>query len=237
MTNPNMAKPFALYGSPHSLFTYKVALMLRLSGQPFAFRYVSFQKGMQNAPAFRALSRWGQVPVLVHGEDVLCQSCAILEYLADALHCFQAEDAKARQAVREWLYWSVDRLTTPAAICYRDQLAKKQLLPLVREPVVLEYHERRLAATLTVLEEKLKDSEFLVGPITIADIACYADIAYAQLSEVDISPYASVCRWAERIVQLPYFQRPFDLLTMADADIDGPDCSAATANDNVEPSP
>jgi len=36
------ATRFTLYGSPHSLPTYKVALTLRLSGAPFAFRYVSF---------------------------------------------------------------------------------------------------------------------------------------------------------------------------------------------------
>jgi glutathione S-transferase len=38
-------KRFTLYGSPHSLPTYKVALMLHMSGEPFSFRYVSFQKG------------------------------------------------------------------------------------------------------------------------------------------------------------------------------------------------
>ena len=51
---------FTLYGSPHSLPTYKVALMLRLSSEPFSFRYVSFQKGMHRAPEFLALSRWGR---------------------------------------------------------------------------------------------------------------------------------------------------------------------------------
>ena len=56
---------FTLYGSPHSLPTYKVALMLRLSDEPFSFRYVSFQKGMHKTSEFLALSRWGQVPVLV----------------------------------------------------------------------------------------------------------------------------------------------------------------------------
>jgi len=33
---------FTLYGSPHSLPTYKVASMLRLSGAPFSFRHGSF---------------------------------------------------------------------------------------------------------------------------------------------------------------------------------------------------
>jgi hypothetical protein len=67
-------KRFTLYGSPHSLPTYKVALMLRLSDEPFSFRYVSFQKGMHKSSEFLALSRWGQVPVLVDNGRIYAQS-------------------------------------------------------------------------------------------------------------------------------------------------------------------
>ena len=101
-------KRFTLYGSPHSLPTYKVALMLRLSGAPFSFRYVSFQRGMHKTPEFLALSRWSQVPVLVDDGRVHLQSAAIVEHLAGTLGRFQGSDPAARQAVREWLYWDVD---------------------------------------------------------------------------------------------------------------------------------
>ena len=84
---------FTLHGSPHSQYTYKVALMLRLSGAPFSFRYVSFQKGAHRQPEFLALSRWGQVPVLEHDGKVLVQSGAILDYLADTLRKFAGRDA------------------------------------------------------------------------------------------------------------------------------------------------
>src|ERR1044072_6792547 len=101
-------KRFTLYGSPHSLPTYKVALMLHMSAEPFSFRYVSFQKGMHKAPEVLALSRWGQVPVLVDGEHVHLQSAAIVEHLAETLDRFQGTNPTTRQAVREWLYWDVD---------------------------------------------------------------------------------------------------------------------------------
>jgi len=55
-------KRFTLYGSPHSLPTYKVALMLRLSYQPFSFRYVSYQKKMHKTPEFSALFAMGPGP-------------------------------------------------------------------------------------------------------------------------------------------------------------------------------
>src|SRR6476620_7138109 len=105
-----MSRRFTIYGSPHSLPTYKVALMLCLSGEPFSFRYVSFQKGMHKMPEFLALSRWGQVPVLLDGKRVHLQSAAIVEHLAETLGRFQGPDQPARQAVREWLYWNADAL-------------------------------------------------------------------------------------------------------------------------------
>ena len=57
-----MSDELTLYGSPHSQFTYKVALMLRLAGEPFSFRYISFQKAMHRTQEFRAMSPWGEVP-------------------------------------------------------------------------------------------------------------------------------------------------------------------------------
>src|SRR5262249_62264311 len=39
-------------GPRRSQFCALQALMLRLSGEPFSFRYISFQKGMHKAPEF-----------------------------------------------------------------------------------------------------------------------------------------------------------------------------------------
>ena len=97
-----MSGGFTLHGSPHSLPTYRIALMMRLSRTGFTFRYVSFQRGMHLTPEFRALSRWGQVPVLEHEGRVFVQSAAILEYLAETLGCFGAAGVEARQHIREW---------------------------------------------------------------------------------------------------------------------------------------
>lgn len=131
-----MTKRFTLYGSPHSLPTYKVALMLRLSGAPFSFRYVSFQKGMHKTPEFLALSRWGQVPVLVDNERIYLQSAAIVEHLAETLHQFEGSDSTTRQAVREWLYWGVDVLFPPIFNCHGVHLGEQKLLPISVEPTI-----------------------------------------------------------------------------------------------------
>jgi glutathione S-transferase len=211
---------FTLYGSPHSLPTYKVALMLRLSGEPFSFRYVSFQKAMHKAPEFRALSRWGQVPVLLDRERVHVQSSAIIEHLAEALGQFRGPDPAARQAVREWLYWDVDALFPPIWNCYGVRLGQRKLLPISVEPAIAAYHRRRAETALAVLDSHLAHRGYLcASEPTIADISCYADVAFAEICEFDVKRWPNVVSWAEKMKALPGFKAPFDLLQMQDAEL------------------
>ena len=106
-----MAKTsFTLYGIALSGPTYKAALMLNLCGEPFSYRHVNLREGAHKKPEFLAVNRFGQVPALVHGALTLCQSGAILEYLAETLGKFGGTDAPTRQRAREWLFWDADRL-------------------------------------------------------------------------------------------------------------------------------
>ena len=215
-----MADGFTLHGSPHSLPTYKVALMLRLSGMGFSFRYISFRRGMHLTQEFRGLSRWGQVPVLEHDGQALLQSAAILEYLSETLGRFLGADANARQQVREWLFWDADRLTPPLYGWYGVELGRRKLLPLSFDPVVIAEFDRKGAAALDVLDRHLSGREFLVGEVaTIADICCYGDIAFAKLSDKSLAAWPNVLGWAARFEALPGFAAPFDLLAMQDAEI------------------
>ena len=215
-----MSDGLTLHGSPHSLPTYRVALMLRLCRKGFTFRYVSFQRGMHLTPEFRALSRWGQVPVVEHDGRVFVQSAAILEYLAHALTRFDAGDDEARQDVREWLFWDADRLMPPLYAWYSVELGRRKLLPLSFDPVLVAEFERKGRSALKLLDEHLSGHPFLVGDAaTIADICCYSNIAFARLSGKDLTAWPNVTTWAERIEVLPGFAEPFDLLAMHDAEI------------------
>jgi glutathione S-transferase len=211
---------FVLHGSPHSLPTYRVALMLRLSGAGFSFRYVSFQRGMHRTPEFRVLSRWGQVPVFQHDGRVLLQSAAILEYLSETLDRFGGAEAEQRQQIREWLFWDADRLYPPLYGWYSVELGRRGLLPLSFDPVLVAEFERKGDAALGVLDAHLTGRRFIVGGApTIADICCYPDIAFAKLAAHDLAGWPNVTAWAARIEALPGFALPFDLLAMQDAEV------------------
>jgi glutathione S-transferase len=214
-----MIKRFTLYGSPHSLPTYKVALMLHLAGEPFSFRYVSFQKGMHKTPEFLALSRWGQVPVLIDSERVYLQSAAIVEHLAETLGRFQGPDSVARQAAREWLYWDVDVLFPPIFNCYGIQLGQRGLLPIYVEPTIAEYHRRRAESALSVLDSHLAHRNYLcAAEPTIADIFCCGDVAFAEVCAFDLNRWTNVAGWTQRMTALAGFQAPFVSLAMENAE-------------------
>jgi glutathione S-transferase len=70
-----------------------------------------------------------------------------------------------------------------------------------------------------VLRSEATGHRFLVGDgATIADICCYSDVAFAQLSNKDLAAWPNVIAWAERIEGLPGFAKPFDILAMQDAE-------------------
>jgi len=208
-----MTANYILYGSPHSQFTYKVGLMLTLTASAFEFRHVSFRKGMQRTPEFRALSRWGQVPVLQHGGTVLLQSGAILEYLAELTQRFTSTDPAEQRHIREWLYWSTDRLAPPVYRLYGFWLGKNRLLPIEVDAAVESFFQRRLAAEFDVLDGQLGRRTFLVGSLpTIADICCYGDVVFAALGGTELNRWTNVANWSRRIAALADLPSPFELL-------------------------
>jgi glutathione S-transferase len=171
-------------------------------------------------PEFRALSRWVQVPVLEHDGRVLLQSAAILEYLSESLGRFGGANPEARQDIREWLFWDADRLMPPLYGWYGVELGQRGLLPLSFDPMLVAEFERKGGAALDVLDAHLAGRRFIVGDAaTIADICCYADIAFAKLADKNLAVWPNVGAWAARIEALPDFAAPFDLLAMQDAEI------------------
>lgn len=211
---------FTLYGSPYSLPTYKVATVLHMSGQPFSFRYVSFQKGMHKTAEFRALSRWGQVPVLVDDGRIYLQSSAIVEHLADTLGRFQGADATTRQFIREWLFWEADVLFPPIFNCHGIYLGKQKLLPISVEPAIADYHALRAEAALSVLDTHLLTGGYLCSSeLTVADLVCRCDVVFAEITGMNMERWPNVSAWAGRIAQSLGFKTPLELLPMADAEL------------------
>jgi glutathione S-transferase len=216
------AGTFTLYGSPNSQFTFKVALMLCLCGQSFRFRYINFRTGAHRTLEFLALSPFGQVPILKDDDRVLCQSSAILEYLCENLHRFGGADGTVSQHIREFLFWDADRLGPAVYRSHSFELGRRGLLPRPADPAVVAHYRELAESAFAILDNRLSDREFLVGTApTIADIACYGEVAFAPLAGLEIGSFRNIGHWEQRLAKLPGYKQPPQLLPMEDIEVIG----------------
>jgi len=201
-----------LHGIAFSGPTYKVALMLALCGEPFAYKHMDMRAGAHKAPDFLAINRYGQVPAIIDGELRLCQSGAILQYLADKFGKFEGRTKEQRARAREWLFWEADRL---APGIFRSRAAARGFANF--DPATATHFRDAGDQGLKVLETELGKHDFVVGPQpTIGDVACYGVLAFAKEGNFDLSAYPNIGAWMQRVEALKGFKAPYDLLPLHD---------------------
>ncbi len=209
---PRPAVKPTLHGAAPSGPTYKVALMLSLLGEPFAFRHIDLRAGAHKTPEYLAINRYGQVPALSDGDLTLCQSGAILQYLATKHGKFAGKDAQQQARAREWIMWDADRLSPGV---FRTRAAIRGFVNLAPETMV--YFRDHAENGLRVLEAQLGKSKFVAGvEPTIGDIACYGVLAFAREGAFDLALYPNIAAWMERMEGLKGFKPPYELLPLHD---------------------
>ncbi|BBK41973.1 glutathione S-transferase [Allostella vacuolata] len=199
-----------LHGSPLSFPTYKVALMLSMAGEPFTFQYVNLRQGEHKTPGFLAMNRFGQVPVLMDGDQPLSQSNAILLHLAGRLGKFGGGDAAGQRTTLEWLCWEADQLLPGIA---RPRFYKR-FMPNP-DPTLLAHYTERGEGALKTLEAGLAKTPYLGGDQpSIADISVYATVVHAAEGGFDLDRWPSVKGWVERMGGQPGVRPAADLMPM-----------------------
>jgi len=113
-----------------------------------------------------------------------------------------------RARVREWLFWEFDRL---APNVYRPRAIKRGFMKA--DDNVYSLYTGLANDALKVLDAALANSPFVAGDeATIADVAVYGDVAYAEEGAIDLGPYANVKAWMSRIEQTAGLQEIRDVL-------------------------
>jgi glutathione S-transferase len=205
-----MAAPYRLHGVWLSGPTYKVGLMLSMTGQKFDYEFVNLREGAHQKPEYKSKNRFAVVPCLTvtaTGKN-LCQAAAILGYLAQATGKFGGANADEQQQIREWMLWSYDRLVPPI---YRSRAARAGFRKF--DPATLEMYATEGKAALKLLDENLSGRNWLVGSgPTIADIDVYGVAHYAADAGFNLAEYPNVKAWMARFEALPGFGKPEAIL-------------------------
>ena len=164
---------------------------------------MSIPKGEHRDEAFLAITPFGQIPVLINGDEIFTDSPAILCYLARAYGGAAAEQwlplAPAElAAVVRWLSFSANEIQNGPTMAR----AAKLLGWSVDYDAAVDKSYR----ALELLNQHLGQRDWLASDhVTIADIACYPYILLAGEGGVDASPFPAVLSWLARMEALPGF--------------------------------
>jgi glutathione S-transferase len=192
-----------LFGSTDSGHSFKAKLYLQLSDVMHTYEWIDLSTPRSSRPAhFQAASKFGEVPVLIDAGRAICQSNAILLYLAGKTGKF-AGTAEEQCHVLEWLWWEANRIGFSVPnLRYAMRWAK-------HPPEVLHYLRSRALADLNTLNSTLGNTDYLLpsGP-TIADISCSAYLYWLEQADISSAEYPNVERWLSSLQQLPGWEHP-----------------------------
>jgi glutathione S-transferase len=193
--------PIRLHRIVLSGHCHRVELLLRMLELPFEAVDVDVVGGELRRPAFLALNRFAQVPVIEDGDVVLADSNAILTYLArryDATSTWLPADAQGAARVQRWLSAAAGPVAYGPG---RARLVSVFGAPFDAAPAIAHAH-----AFLRVFDAELAGRRFLAADHpTIADLACYSYVAHAPEGRVSLADYPQVRDWLARIEALPGF--------------------------------
>jgi GSH-dependent disulfide-bond oxidoreductase len=184
---------------------HKVSIALEELGLPYALKVLDLSKGEQKTPAYLAICPNGRIPAIVdHDADefAVFESGACLIYLAEKTGHLMPADAKGRSLVLQWLMFQmggIGPMMGQANVFYRYFPEKI--------PSVINRYQGESRRLFRVLDQRLKEHEFLAGDYSIADIANWAWVRTHRWSGVDLDDLPHLKRWRDAIRSRPAVAR------------------------------
>ena len=151
-----------------------------------------------------------KLPVLIDGDFVLWESCAIMQYLADGTpgQTVWPQERRARADVSRWMFWACQHFAPAIGVLTWEHLWKKFVTGQDAEPKEVARGEADLAEAARVLDKHLATRQWLVGDaVSLADYAVVAPLMYKEKAHLPLADYPHLLAWFERIQALPAWQR------------------------------
>jgi len=195
----------------------KVTVFLEETGLAYRLHYINVFAGDQYAPEFLAISPNNKVPVIVDengpggGPLALCESGAILLYLAEKTGQLLPPAGAARAAVLQWL---MVQLTSVGPMF--GQLVHFTRYAPTGNDYSLERYTSEARRILGVLESRLAAVPWLGGDAySVADVATWPWVRTARSifpwlaggAGASLREWPALARWFEVIAARPAVQR------------------------------
>jgi len=183
---------------------WKASIALEEMGIPYHTHPIDLLEGDQKTPEFLAINPNGRIPAIIDTEEndlAIFESGAIMIYLADKCGQFIGNDVPSRAHVIQWLMFQmggIGPMMGQANVFYRYFPEKL--------PSAIDRYQGEVRRLFSVLDGRLRDSEYLAGEYSIADMANWAWARTYYWSGVSVEEFEHLQRWLDKIEQRPAVQ-------------------------------
>ena len=188
-----------LYTSP-TPNGHKISCALEALGIPYKAHAINLMEGEQLTKKFLQISPNGRIPAIVDSENNLSifESGAILIYLADKKGQLIPTSTKERSNVIQWLMFQmsgIGPMMGQANVFFRYMPEKI--------PTAIDRYQNECRRLFEVLDNNLKNNEWVAGEYSIADIANWCWVRTHNWSGVSIDGLEHLDRWKNAMYEQP----------------------------------
>ena len=187
---------------------FKVSIMLEECRLPYTMIPVNISAGEQFKPEFLKISPNNRMPAIVDPQGPggrrisIFESGAILQYLGRKTGKFYPADERQRVEVEQWLFWQMGGVGPMAGQVHHFRNYARETLTYAINRYVDEVN--RLYG---VMNQRLKDHEFIASKYSIADMALVGWVNGWQRQGQDINEFPHLKRWLDTMKARPAVQR------------------------------
>jgi glutathione S-transferase len=184
---------------------WKVSIALEELGLPYQVHPIRLEKLEQKEPWFVALNPNGRIPAIVdrsNGDFPVFESGAILIYLAEKTGRLLPLEPKPRSIALQWLMFQmagVGPMQGQANVFFRYAPEKIQY--------AIDRYHNETKRLYTVLDERLRENEYLAGDYSIADISTWPWVSIHAWAGIEIGDLPHLSRWLESVGKRPAVQK------------------------------
>ena len=159
---------------------------------------VDINKGEQFFEKFLKISPNNKIPAIEFEENgkkiTLFESGVILLFFAEKHNKFYSNDKLKRFEIIQWLTWQMAGFGPMLGQAHHFNFYAKEKINYAQDRYSSEANR-----LYSVLDNKLKDQEWITGEYSIADIAVYPWTMTPDRQGVELSHFNNVIRWKEQM--------------------------------------